>query len=96
MQVYKLKGEVELLHKQTQREKERMDFEIKKRLEDERLNSQKATRTMKAKLDNTVLQVKLLSTVIQQIKRQYKDLKIECLKMATAIKPAIKDAQKQV
>ncbi|XP_031564254.1 kinesin-like protein KIFC3 isoform X2 [Actinia tenebrosa] len=95
-EIYKLKGEMERLHKQAERDKQKREYETKRKLEEERQSSEKSSRLMKAKLDNTVLQVKLLSTVIKQIKRQYKDLKIETLKMATAIKPAIKDVQRQI
>ncbi|EDO45950.1 predicted protein [Nematostella vectensis] len=51
---------------------------------------------MKTKLESTRLQAKVLMKAVEQVKRQYKDLKIESLKMGTAVKPAIKDIEKQL
>ena len=74
------------------------DFEGEKRrlLEEERAKAGRETSTMRSKLKCVMLQLQQMNSVLEKLKREQQDLRISCLKLGTGIKPAVRDAAKQV
>ena len=51
---------------------------------------------MRSKLKCVTMQLQQFNSVIEKLKREQQDLRISCLKLGTGIKPAFREAAKQV
>ena len=73
-----------------------VEDEKRKLIEEERAKAGRESSIMRSKLKCVTLQVQQMNSVIAKVKREQQDLRISCLKLGTGIKPAVREATKQV
>ena len=95
-QINKYKADIDQLGQQF--EQQTKDFEEEKRrlVAEERAKCGRETSVMRSKLKSVTQQLILMKNTLDNIKREHQDLRINCLKLGTRIKPAIREVIKQV
>lgn len=95
-QVNKYKADIEQLGQEF--EQQITDFESEKRklIDEERAKARRESNIMRSKLKCVTLQLQQMNSVIEKLKREQQELRISCLKLGTGIKPAVREAAKQV
>lgn len=95
-EVNKYKADIEQLGQEF--EQQITDFESEKRklIDEERAKARRESNIMRSKLKCVTLQLQQMNSVIEKLKREQQELRISCLKLGTGIKPAVREAAKQI
>jgi len=95
-EISKYKADIEQLGQEF--EQQTKDFEDDKRrlVEEERAKAGRESSVMRSKLKCVTMQLQQFNSVIEKLKREQQDLRVSCLKLGTGIKPAFREAAKQI
>lgn len=79
-------------------EKQLQDFQAQKRrlIEQERARAERESGTMRTKLKYLTTELQKIHPVLEELKREQQDLRINSLKLGTGIKPEVRDVIKQI
>lgn len=95
-QIIKYKSDIEQLGQEFEQQMKDFEDEKTKLITEERAKSGRETSLMRSKLKSVTRQLGVMNTMLKEFKREQQELRISCLKLGTGIKPAVRDAVKQV